>query len=228
MAFITALSLTSASQFTPAQVCPLSRNNSHALTRPTYSPAHITTPMMVNSLTVYKTALLEKVLPLNFGRSVADIPREQVEIEELARQVESTNKSTNPSADPNLSAKWNMVYTTSTSILRIGLPKFLQPVKIIQYIDAANLYAKNEEVFKIGPFEFYNAVEAKLKPLSNSNFAVNFVQFILFNTFKFNVENNPRFQGALDITYLDEDLRISRGDKGNLFVLVKDKEANYP
>lgn len=230
MAFITALSLTSVSKFTAAQVCPLSRNSKHALslTRPSHSPVHVATPMMVNSLAVYKTALLEKVLPLNFGRSVADIPREQAEIEELARQVESTNKSSNPSADPNLSAKWNMVYTTSTSILRIGLPKFLQPVKIIQYIDAAKLYAKNEEVFKIGPFEFSNAVEAKLKPLSNSNFSVNFVQFILFQTFKFNVENNPRFRGALDITYLDEDLRISRGDKGNLFVLVKDKEANYP
>jgi PAP_fibrillin len=28
--------------------------------------------------------------------------------------------------------------------------------------------------------------------------------------------------GALDITYLDADLRLSRGDKGNIFVLIKE------
>ena len=32
--------------------------------------------------------------------------------------------------------------------------------------------------------------------------------------------------GELDTTYLDADLRISRGDKGNLFVLFKDEDAN--
>lgn len=192
---------------------------------PTLAP---TICMSVNAPTAFKDALLEKIAPLDFGRTIADNPREQGEIEELARQVEATNRSTNPSADPNLSARWLCKYTTSNSILRVNLPPFLQPVEIIQYINAANLTAKNVEVFKIGPFKFTNAVEAKLIPKSNSLFDVNFIQFILFGTFKFNVEKNENFKGFLDITYLDDDTRISRGNKGNLFVLVKDKSEDYP
>lgn len=184
--------------------------------------------MNVQVPTVFKDALLERVSSLNFGRKVADSPKDQKEIEELTRQVEATNKSSNPAADPNLSAKWNMVYTTSTSILRTGLPNFLQPYKISQFIDAKNLRAKNEEVFKIGPFKFTNAVEAKLTPLSKSNFFVKFVRFIVFGFIKINVEKKERFKGSLDVTYLDEDMRISRGNKGNLFILVKDKTVKYP
>jgi hypothetical protein len=30
----------------------------------------------------------------------------------------------------------------------------------------------------------------------------------------------PSARGELAVTYLDEDLRVSRGDKGNLFVLT--------
>lgn len=231
MAFVSPLSIVSGSRFTTPQVCSLSsRRVAGPFSTRTVSPSSTQrqVPLMANAVTVYKDALLEKVLPLNFGRAVADIPREQTEIEELARQVEATNPSASTGTDPNLSAKWNMVYTTSTSILRIGFPKFLQPVEIIQYIDAANLKAKNEEVFQVGPFCFTNAVEARLTPRSAIGFDVKFIQFILFGFLKFNVEKNPAFSGFLDVTYLDEDVRISRGNKGNLFVLVKDKEADYP
>jgi hypothetical protein len=34
--------------------------------------------------------------------------------------------------------------------------------------------------------------------------------------------------GELAITYLDEDMRISRGDKGNLFVLLMDDPDDRP
>lgn len=34
--------------------------------------------------------------------------------------------------------------------------------------------------------------------------------------------------GELAVTYLDEELRISRGDKGNLFVLVMEDPEDRP
>jgi hypothetical protein len=34
--------------------------------------------------------------------------------------------------------------------------------------------------------------------------------------------------GELAITYLDEEMRISRGDKGNLFVLLMDDPEDRP
>lgn len=34
--------------------------------------------------------------------------------------------------------------------------------------------------------------------------------------------------GELAVTYLDEEMRISRGDKGNLFVLLMDDPEDRP
>lgn len=169
----------------------------------------------------FKQALIDRVSPLNFGRAVADEKVQQDEIEQLIRQVEATNKSISPGTDPNLSGTWDMIYTTSTSILGTGKPSFLQASRIVQEINAAQLTARNAETFQIGPFKFENAVEAKLTPVSSTRFDVNFIKFVVFGIFSVNVENNDRFTGWLDVTYLDEDMRISRGNKGNLFVLVK-------
>ena len=36
------------------------------------------------------------------------------------------------------------------------------------------------------------------------------------------IENRDR-QGWLEITYLDEDLRIGRGNEGSVFILAKEK-----
>lgn len=230
MAFVTPLTgtFTAKTSFIPRATSPLRCGTLQFQNVSVSVPRATPAVMTLNTTTIYKDALLEKIAPLDFGRTIADNRREQAEIEDLTRQVEAANPSTNPSADPNLSARWLCKYTTSNSILRVNLPKFLQPVEIIQYIDAANLKAKNEEIFKIGPFKFTNAVEAKLTPRSDSLFDVNFIQFILFGTFKFNVEKNENFKGFLEITYLDEDIRISRGNKGNLFVLVRDKSVTYP
>lgn len=170
---------------------------------------------------VYKQALLERLEPLNFGRAIADNRKEQDEIEKLIRQVEATNKSVSPASDPNLNGVWSMIYTTSASILAAGRPNIFQASRIEQTLDAPTLTARNEEAFKFGPFEITNAVDAKLSPESSKRFHVNFVEFQVAGIFKFNVEKNSRFSGWLEVTYLDEDMRISRGHKGNVFVLVK-------
>lgn len=61
-------------------------------------------------------------------------------------------------------------------------------------------------------------VRAALTPTSAS--AVD-VQFLEFRVGPVKIKAPETAKGALDTTYLDEDLRVSRGDKGNLFVLMK-------
>jgi len=68
---------------------------------------------------------------------------------------------------------------------------------------------------------------AKLKPVNNIRVGVQFTHAGLigpqigFNKIKALAEIKKEQKGWLDITYLSEDLRICRGDKGTLFVLRK-------
>lgn len=63
-------------------------------------------------------------------------------------------------------------------------------------------------------------MDAELTPVSRSVVAVRFLQFSVFRgLIKFNAPDTAR--GSLDTTFLDEELRVSRGDKGNLFILER-------
>ena len=55
-------------------------------------------------------------------------------------------------------------------------------------------------------------VSAELTPESESRVAVKFKQFKLLNTISVNAPDSAR--GWLDTTYLDSEMRVSRGDKG--------------
>lgn len=178
--------------------------------------------MGVTAPAAFKHSLLEKLATLDKGRAVANDESKQREIEQLIIQVEATNKSQKPGADPNLTAAWELIYTTSTSILGFDRPPFLQPSRIVQEIDAKKLTARNLEYYRFGPLEVLaNSVEAKLKPVSDKRFDVNFIRFQILGIIPIDVEKNDRFRGWLEVTYLDKNLRISRGNRGSLFVLKK-------
>lgn len=61
-------------------------------------------------------------------------------------------------------------------------------------------------------------VIAVLTPTSSS--AVD-VQFQEFTVGPLKVKAAQKFRGAIDITYVDDEVRITRGNEGNLFVLVR-------
>lgn len=167
-------------------------------------------PLLHRSLT---PQLLERIAPLKRGLLATD--EDRAEVEALAAELERLNPTKRPLAAPELlSAKWELLYTTSASILGTSKPALLRPSgPIFQFIDAEGLRAKNQETAP-----FYNSVTAALEPLSDSKVKVVFKTFKLLNLIP--ITAPPSAVGELDVTFLDEELRVSRGDKGNLFVLA--------
>ncbi|KXZ56947.1 hypothetical protein GPECTOR_1g854 [Gonium pectorale] len=173
----------------------------------------------VEQRTALKEELLDRLSGLDRGAQAS--PEDKADVDRLAAELERLNPTPQPLKAPQLlSGKWRLLYTTSASILATNRPPPLRPQgPIYQTIDAENLKARNNE-----SWPFFNQVTADLTPLSASKVAVQFRTFKLLGLIS--ITAPPSARGELAVTYLDEDLRISRGDKGNLFVLdMADREA---
>lgn len=159
-----------------------------------------------------KQALYEFIEPLDRGAAASTM--EQEAVDQLARKLEGVNPTPQPLKSPLASGKWKLVYTTSEEILKSKRPKALRPNgAIFQCIDCNSLQAQNIETWP-----YFNQVQATLTPLSNSKVAVKFDKFKIGGTVPVNAPETAR--GEIEITYLDKDLRITRGNKGNLFILT--------
>lgn len=162
--------------------------------------------------------LLETLEPLQLGASATDDDRKLVE--SLARGLERSNPTKKPLTSELLNGQWQLLYTTSESILGLRRPAFLRPRgPIYQTLDNVRLKARNDE----GP-PLFNAVRASLIPESDTKVMVQFTEFLLGGFIP--VKAPPSARGELQITYLDEDLRVSRGNKGNLFILKMNNRKN--
>ena len=62
-------------------------------------------------------------------------------------------------------------------------------------------------------------MRAELTRETKSRVAVQFKEFKILGLLPITAPDSAR--GKLDTTYLDEELRVSRGDRGNLFVLER-------
>jgi hypothetical protein len=161
--------------------------------------------------TVVKEELLEAIGPLDRGAEAT--PEDQYRVDQIAQELEAINPTKEPLRSPLLNGKWELLYTTSATILKSQRPKFLRPNgKIYQAINTDTLRAQNLETWP-----FFNQVTANLTPLSGRRVAVKFDKFKIAGLISVNAPDQAR--GELEITYVDDELRISRGDKGNLFIL---------
>ena len=159
--------------------------------------------------------------------------------------VERNNPTSQPLVSAALDGDWRLLFTTSASLLNLGKLPLSQLRDIYQCIRVETSSVYN--IAEIQSLPYLNSlvsVVAKFQPVSEQRVQVNFVrsiaglqnllgyqspaafiekissgQKLMAIDFPIN-SNNPN--SWLDITYLDENLRISRGNQGSVFVLTKD------
>jgi hypothetical protein len=137
-----------------------------------------------------------------------------------------------------------LLYTTSRDLLRIDQVPLLKLGQIYQFIRAREARIYNiAEVIGLPYLEGLVSVAARFEPVSDRRVQVKFERSILgfqrlvgyqspdtfvrqieagqkFTAIDFNITNRDQ-QGWLDVTYLDDDMRIGRGNEGSVFVLTK-------
>ncbi|XP_054806608.1 fibrillin protein 5 homolog isoform X2 [Prosopis cineraria] len=193
------------------------------------------------ALSCGKTALYEAVQGINRGIFGLTSSKKS-EIETLVKQLESLN----PTPDPTLNLDkmggcWRLVYST-ISILgskrtKLGLRDFISLDDFFQIIDVAESKAVNVIKFSAKGLSLLNgqfSIESSFKIASSTRVLINFENSTitpdqLMNVFRKNYDVllsifNP--EGWLEITYVDDAMRIGRDDKGNIFVLERFQDHN--
>ncbi|KAL9179460.1 hypothetical protein ACHAXT_008750 [Thalassiosira profunda] len=161
-----------------------------------------------------KRGILE--LAAETKRGLTATEEQQQEMEQLFQQLEKLNPTPNPLKREEVNGDWSLEYTTSDSIL--GKGGFPRVGPIIQNIDTTTLSAKNSETVRYLVLDVPRSVTAELSP-KNGKFTD--VKFKRFQLGPVGFDAPDKFRGSLDITYLDDEVRLTRGDKGNIFVLTR-------
>ena len=192
-----------------------------------------------------KAELLEAIAGKNRGLLANEI--DKVRVLSAIQQLEDHNPTPKPiEAKELLEGDWRLLYTTSKGILGLDRFPLFQLGQIYQCIRTAEARVYNvAEVVGVPWLEAIVSVSARFEPVSERRINVIFERSIIglqrllgyncpnkfiqeleqgkkFPPFDFGIENREQ-KGWLDITYLDEDMRVGRGNEGNVFVLARDK-----
>ncbi|HEY9639270.1 MAG TPA: PAP/fibrillin family protein [Coleofasciculaceae cyanobacterium] len=190
-----------------------------------------------------KTALLEAIAGKNRGLLASEPDRQA--ILSAVSQLEDYNPTPRPlEALDTLHGNWRLLYTTSRELLGIDQLPLFKLGQIYQYIqtEASKIY-NIAEIYGLPYLEGLVSVSANFQPVSEKRVKVNFERSIIglqrlvgyqsaedfiqqiasgtpLKAIDFSITNRDQ-KGWLDITYLDDDLRIGRGNQGSVFVLTK-------
>jgi hypothetical protein len=192
-----------------------------------------------------KAKLLEIIAGRN--RGLLSSEADKVRVLTAVEQLEDQNPTPNPvSAKELLEGDWRLLYTTSRGILGLDRFPLFQLGQIYQCIRMSEAKLYNiAEIVGIPFLEGIVSVAAKFEPVSDRRVNVRFDRSIIglqrligyrspaqliqdiesgkkFLPLDISIENREQ-QGWLEITYLDRDLRIGRGNEGNIFILAKEK-----
>ena len=191
-----------------------------------------------------KAELLEAIAGKNRGLLANEI--DNVRVLSAIQQLEDTNPTRKPlEAKDLLEGDWRLLYTTSKGILGLDRFPLLKLGQIYQSIRVSQAKVYNiAEIIGLPMLEGLVSVAATFEPVSETRVNVMFERSIIglqrffsYNTpqkFIQQIESGKKFfpldfkidrgdqKGWLEITYLDEDMRIGRGNEGNVFVLTKE------
>ncbi|KAL3021019.1 hypothetical protein AAZX31_05G175800 [Glycine max] len=164
------------------------------------------------------------------------------EIERLVKQIESLNPTPCPTLElEKVAGCWRLVYST-ISILgskrtKLGLRDFISLDDFFQTIDISKSKAVNVIKFSAMGLSLLSgqlSIDASFRIASSTRVDINFENSTitpdrLMNVFRKNYDLllgifNP--EGWLEITYVDDTLRIGRDDKSNIFVLERFDDSN--
>lgn len=188
-----------------------------------------------------KAALLEAIAGKNRGLLATE--RDKQAILMAIAMMEDRNPTPRPVEAEILDGNWRLLYTTSRGLLNIDQLPLLKLGQIYQCIRVQTKSVYNiAEVYGLPYLEGLVSVTARFEPVSERRVQVKFERSIIglqrlisyqspmdliqqietgkkFAAIDFRIERDQ--QGWLDITYLDDNLRIGRGNEGSVFVLSK-------
>lgn len=190
-----------------------------------------------------KAELIEAIAGTNRGLMATEQDKQAILI--AIAQLEDRNPTPRPIETGDLlDGNWRLIYTTSKGLLNIDQLPLLKLGQIYQYLRVKTQSVYNiAEVYGLPYLEGLVSVAASFEPISERRVQVKFERSILglqrlmsyqspddfiqrieskakFTAIDFGIDSRNQ-QGWLDITYLDQDLRIGRGNEGSVFVLTK-------
>ena len=190
-----------------------------------------------------KSTLLEAIAGKNRGLLATETDKQAI-LAAIA-QLEDYNPTPRPvEATELLNGDWRLLYTTSKGLLGFDKLPLIKLGQIYQSIRANQAKVYNiAELYGLPFVEGIVSVAARFEVVSEKRVQVKFERSIVGLQRLINYESPADFiaqieagknfaavdfkldsreqQGWLDITYLDSDLRIGRGNEGSVFVLTK-------
>ncbi|MEH2183752.1 PAP/fibrillin family protein [Nostoc sp.] len=190
-----------------------------------------------------KAAFMDAIALTNRGLLATEEQKQAILI--AIANLEDFNPTPRPVEAGNLlDGNWRLLYTTSKTLLNLDRLPLCKLGQIYQCIRVETTSVYNiAEIYGLPYLEGLVSVAAKFEPVSGRRVQVKFERSIIglqrlieYNspvTFIQQIEagrkfpgidvaiNSDKQQGWLDITYIDNDLRIGRGNEGSVFVLTK-------
>ncbi len=190
-----------------------------------------------------KSELLEAIAGKNRGLLATETDKKAILV--AVSRLEDRNPNPLPLERPDLlEGDWRLLYTSSNSLLNLGRFPVVQLGQIYQCVRTSTTKIYNiAEISGLPYLEGLVSVVAGFEPVNERRVNVRFERSISglqrlinyqsprdfigqietgkkFAALDWTIENRNQ-KGWLDITYLDHDLRIGRGNEGSVFVLTK-------